>query len=743
MSREDVIELVSRLAEPDKNYVDFEIDGIRCEQVLSVKGTEGINALFEYELEVELGPPMPDLATLMGANATIVLRDTGGGERVITGVVAQAKVHGFDTDRSSRGTFVIRPSVYRQHLGRDCWASQDVTVIDVIREVLADYPSTVRYDITKSYPSYPYRVQYREDDWTYIARLIEEEGIYYWFDHGGGESEIVFADDSRASPEIDGIPALPYTPASAMKPNMSSVVEVSFSAQATSQKFSGRSFDLKRPGFRVEGAQGEGKHEVYDAPGGGTPDPGILKDRLRVGLEGAKAARKNIAGIATSVRLFPGRSFELYGHPVASLDGKFFITGAKTAGNAKVGISTRFTAIPRDTVFRALRVARESKQAGLQMGIVVGPDGQEVHPDEYGRVRVQLLWDRLGPRNERGGTWMRIAQRGTPGSLLTPRMGWNVATFNEEGGVDAPSTICRIHDGDHLPEYPLPGNMTRVVYKTATTPATGTHNEIYFEDRQGAEEMFIHASRDMHVRAKNRKSETVKNDSLRDVGGNYVLHVDEGMVDRVVEDQTIRIGGNDESVIQAKYSKSVSGNEMRVIGGNRSLKDGDSHTTTVEANRNLNVGAAMMDITLGTIMNTSEHNLTMIGGALVRGALGTITEDVAKLGIQVIGGARVDISKESQPTDVSKLLNETVAGGMILKSNARYLDNADTTSNWTVAASLDADAPDVWAEAEEKIIIKCGASTLTITQTEVRIEGTNVDLSGAHIDADTKTIDHN
>ena len=234
-----------------------------------------------------------------------------------------------------------------------------------------------------------------------------------------------------------------------------------------------------------------------------------------------------------------------------------------------------------------------------------------------------------------------------------------------------------------------------------------------------------------------------KNDSLRDVGGNYVLHVDEGMVDRVVEDQTIRIGGNDESVIQAKYSKSVSGNEMRVIGGNRSLKDGDSHTTTVEANRNLNVGAAMMDITLGTIMNTSEHNLTMIGGALVRGALGTITEDVAKLGIQVIGGARVDISKESQPTDVSKLLNETVAGGMILKSNARYLDNADTTSNWTVAASLDADAPDVWAEAEEKIIIKCGASTLTITQTEVRIEGTNVDLSGAHIDADTKTIDHN
>ncbi len=743
MARQDVMEVLSKLAEPDKNYVDFEVEGIICKQVLSVKGHERVSELFRYELEVELLPPMPDLATVVGAHASITLRDTAGGERVITGCVAEAKVHGWDTDKSSRGTFVIKPSVFRQKLGRDCWASQDVTVIDVIKEVLEDYPYTVRYDITKAYPVYPYRVQYREDDWTYISRLLEEEGIYYWFDHGDGESEIVFADDSRSSPAIDGVAALPYTAPSQMRPSMSSVVEVSFSAQATSHRFSGRSFDLKKPEFRVEGSVGAGRHEVYDAPGGGTPDPAILQDRLRVGLEGAKAHRSTIAGHVTSVRVFPGRSFEIFGHPVASLDGQFFITGAETVGNAKVGISTKFTAIPRATVFRSLRTTPEAKQAGLQMGVVVGAAGQEVHPDELGRVRVQMLWDRLGPRNERGGTWTRIAQRGTPGSLLTPRMGWHVATFNEEGGVDAPSTICRIHDGDHPPEYALPGNMTRVVYKTATTPAAGTFNEIYFEDRQGAEEMFIHASRDMHVRAKNRKSETIKNDSYREVGENYVLHVDEGMIERVVEDQTVQVGGNEELVVQAKYAKSTSGNESREIGGNRSLKDGDSHTTVVDGSRSLNVGAAMMDITLGTINNTSAHNLTMIGGALVRGALGAINEDVAKLSIQAIGGARVDISKENQPLDVSKLLNETVGGAMILKSNARYLDNADTTSNWTVAATLDADAPEVWAEAEEKIIVKCGASTLTITEGEVRIEGTNVDLSGAHIDADTKTIDHN
>ena len=98
----------------------------------------------------------------------------------------------------------------------------------------------------------------------------------------------------------------------------------------------------------------------------------------------------------------------------------------------------------------------EAKQAGLQLGNVIGPDGQEVHPDPLARVRVILHWDRLGTHDEKGGTWMRVAQRGAPGSMLFPRMGWNVATFNEEGTVDAPSVIWRIHDGEHVPRVPAP-----------------------------------------------------------------------------------------------------------------------------------------------------------------------------------------------------------------------------------------------------------------------------------------------
>jgi type VI secretion system secreted protein VgrG len=544
-----------------ESYVEITVEGIVCDDVTSLRGVERISELYEYELEVRVRTPVPNLATLLGSRATIVLRDLAKQSRTVTGIVAEARVISADTDKSVFAKLVVRPAVYRQRLGRDCWSSQDVKVLDVIQEVLEDYPGPVRYDLAGQYPTYPYRVQYREDDWTYLSRLIEEEGIYYWFDHGDGESELVFADTSPAGAAIDGVPLLSFTPASQMRPDQDAVVEVSFCAAATTERFAARSFDLAKPTVQIAAERGSGRHEAYDAPGAGPSDPAILGERVRVKQEAAAAARAGVSGLATSVRPFPGRYFAMLGHPIPSLNGELFVTAVTVEGSTKVAVSTRFSAIPRDVPFRSVQSVPEAKQPGLQMGVVIGPPGDEVFPDQYGRVRVQLHWDRLGDRSARAGTWMRNAQRGSPGSMLLPRMGWNVATFNEEGGVDAPSLFCRIHDGDHPPEYSLPANMTRVVYKTAATPGGGNFNEIYFEDRAGAEEMFVHASRDMNIRAKNRKSETIKNDSSRQVGGQYELHVTADVMERVMQDQTVKVSGNDDLTVQGRYTKSVSQNE--------------------------------------------------------------------------------------------------------------------------------------------------------------------------------------
>jgi len=366
-----------------------------------------------------------------------------------------------------------------------------------------------------------------------------------------------------------------------------------------------------------------------------------------------------------------------------------------------------------------------------------------LHPDELARVRTILHWDRLGQRNEKGGTWMRVAQRGAPGSMLFPRMGWNVATFNEEGGVDAPSLICRIHDGEHPPEYKLPYNMTRVVWKTATVPANGTTNEIYFEDKDGGEEMFWNASRDMNYRVLDAKYETVRNDSTRTIGVNHDLTVEDTFDERVIGDQRIGIGGDETLTVAGTRIKTVAGNEEETVGGSRTLTVGGAHIGSVRGNRTLVVGGSLIELTPNNITMRARDALTVVGGSVLKIAGEDVSETAREVAIQAVGGSKLEIAKKDRSLDVRKDYQETVTGPIVLQSNGTYIDNAETTALWKAAVSLLGEAPEVHIEAVEAVRIKCGDSILTLTKDTISITGKALDLSGAHLDADGALIEHN
>ncbi len=722
-----------------KDFVELEVEGLSVQTVRSMRGSEHISRLFHYELELDIDAPIPDPAAVVGKLAAVTMRDVAGGQRVVRAVVAEIELLALDVERG-RAKLVLKPPVFRQRLGRDCYSFQDQTVVDVVKDVLADYTGAVRYELVRSYATFPYRAQYREDDWTYVSRLVEEEGIYYWFDHE--DASVVFADDSTGAPDIAGVPVIQFTEASQMRPDQEAIVELGFAARFVPGKFSGRAFDMKRPDFKIESQTGDGSYEIYDAPGGTSPDPAVLAQRLSDARENAKSERSRISGLGHTARPVPGRAFTILGHPVARLDGRFLVISTEVEGNAKVAVSTRFVAQPIDTPFRPGRVTPEAKQAGLQLGLVVGEEGQEVHPEDHGRIRVILRWDRYGSRNEQGGTWMRIAQRCTPGSMLLPRMGWNVATFNEEGGVDAPSTVCRIHDAEHPPNYALPEHNTRVVYKTATTPGGGSHNEIHFEDKEGAEVMFINASKDQTIRVLDRKTEAIKNDHSREVVHDYELHVQNAITERVVGDQSLSIGRNESLNAQTRFSKGVQGNEQRTIGGNRSIKAGDTHGIMVNKNRTLNVGAAMFDLTLGTIGEQSRVNATLVGGATLKLANETMAEETTDVSVQAIGGLKLENAGVSRSLDVAGKMIEKVLGSMLVKSNGKFFDTVEDSSLWT-AGSFTGKAPDILIEAEKSIRISCGSAVMTLTEDTLSIEAPKLDMSGAHLDADAESIDHN
>lgn len=719
-------------------------------EVHALSGQERLSSLFTIEVECNVTGALPPLPSLIGQDVAITLRDGFGHARDIAGVVSHAKARTYDNDKAAL-RLVVRPHAWPLTVGRDCRAFQDATVVDITREIMNLVRGPKRFELTASYHRRPYTVQYREDGFTFVSRLLEDEGIYYWFDHEAG-SGIVFSDDSTIAPAAPGGALIQFANESGVTADREIIEELQSESRVAPSKFTVGSFDFNRPLLKVQGVAGSGPFEIYDAPGGGPQSPAVCQARVRVGLEGARAAGAGVAGKTTSIRLYPGVVFELFDHPVSRLDGRYLVTGVRykltqrvrnTGGQTTRPYECEITAIRAQVPYRPPAETPKAKQAGAQSGMVIGQPGEEIFTDNLARVRVQQFWDRLGTKGPASGNWMRVAQRGSAESMLFPRIGWTVLTFNEEGDTDAPSVFNRVPDAEHMPPYPLPENKTRTVFKTVTTPGGGSFNEIRIEDKKGVEEMFINASRDMNILVQHIKTGRVFNDQSRAVGMNHTLMVGGHYLAMVGHDQTVQIGGNESITVQQGKTSQTDIDETVKIGGNRNITIGNSFLLAAEKSRKLNVGAALIDVSLGTISTDGGIYTLLVGGAVVKTSNQTISEDVGKVSLQIIGGIKLEKAKQNRATDVKKQYYETVGGTMTLTTSGKYIDNAQKLSSWRVAAKLAAQAPSMLVEAKSKIVLRCGSSTITIVPGSVEIKTPSYDLSGATLDYDTKLVQHN
>jgi type VI secretion system secreted protein VgrG len=467
--------------------------------------------------------------------------------------------------------------------------------------------------------------------------------------------------------------------------------------------------------------------------------------------DAALAARDGVAGTSTSARLTPGRVVEITGHPVTRYDRRFLVTETRYEVSQRRQESRErtylcsFRAIPVEASYRPPARTPRARQAGLQSGIVVGPPSAEIHPDDQGRVRVQLHWDRKGARNDASGRWMRVAQRGTADSMLLPRIGWNVLTFNEEGAVDDPALLSRIHDTEHPPAYTLPGAKTRTVFKTATSPADGSFNEVHFEDQKGSEEMFINAARDMNVLVQNEKTDEIKRDVTREVAQNHDLAVGTDYVEVIYGNQTVVIDGNETTRVLGERQKTVAGNESETIGASRDLHVAQSHTNQVTGTRKLNVGVAMIEATLGPIVSSSGSFMTvLVGGAAVKVSAQSIGESVELGSVQTIGGAKLEIAGGARYINSRLIHLETVGGAMVLKTAGEYTNKAAVGMSYTVGGLLSMTAPTLVIEAKTKIVLACEGSSITITPDAVEIQAPKLTVSDSSlIHAMGTRLDHN
>ena len=715
-------------------------------EVVDVDGHEGLSQLFKITVRSNATEAALRPSAIVGATASLSLFDGFGSTRTVGAIIASAK-SSYHDDGSIWLTTVLRPAAWMQTRGRNCHSFQNKTVVDIVSAVLAGVPH--RWELNQSYAERPYTVQYREDNWSFVCRLLEQEGIHFWFDHSAG-SQLVFSDSSADAADIVGGARIAVHAQTGLTHKEEVIQVLGASNQVTATKFSIKSFDPKNPALDVSGAAGGGALEFYDAPGGGPTDPAEAARQASLMQQRAAAAATTVHGQSNSVRLTPGRAAAPAGH--ASLDGRYVIVELqyqvrqRRRDNAtdERAYTCHFVAMPSSTPFVAPMRTRQARQAGVQSGIVIGKAGTEIFPNEHGEVRVQQHWDRLGARDDKAGTWMRVAQRGTADSLQLPRVGWNVLTFNMEGSVDAPNVLSRVNDGEHPPAYPLPANKTRVVFKTATSPADGTFNEIYFEDTKGAEEMFINASKDMNVLVQRGKNEGVERDSTRKVGVDHSLTVGDDFSESVKRNQTIAIGGNDDTTIRANRSEQVIGDLNATIGGNCNLIIGGSHNDNISDDRDLTVGAAVIDGSLASINAQADYTNLLVGGLQLKVSAKGMADSHGAVSVQTIGGARLEFTDKDRQLDVEKNLFENIGGLLMIQTDGNFGDSATTANAWTVGAAINSTTPELLLRAEDKIEIKCGSSVLVLLPDSLEIRTPELDLSQAKtVQTETPLVEHN
>ncbi len=488
-------------------------------RVVRFSGHEAISNPFEFRIEVAATELDPD--SLL--NQPVALTIKGLDEpRVVHGFVTEAEYVG-NTRNLELYELSVAPWAHRLMHQFSSRIFQDKTTQEIVTEVLTKAgleAKWFRFSLVEQYGPRNYCVQYRETDLAFISRLLEEDGVFYFFEHHADKHVWVMADHSNAHKAIPGTPAVLFNP-----PTGSSVQDrehvhsFRFGGRVRPGKVALRDFNLHKPEQPMEVKEIGKAHselEVYDFPAE-YQEPGHAgvhegKSMAKIRLEELQATRRLGSGASDSPRLTPGYVMTLANHPRHDFDGEYRLLQVNHVGaqpqvldqDASGASSYRntFTATELKLPYRPPRTTQRPTVRGVQTATVVGPEGEEIHTDKHGRVRVQFHWDRDDKFDESSATWVRVSQMWAGnryGAMFLPRIGHEVLVDFIEGDPDRPIITGRIYHGQNATPYPLPEEKTKSTIKSDSSLGGGGFNEFRFEDRKGAEEIFLHAQRDWNT----------------------------------------------------------------------------------------------------------------------------------------------------------------------------------------------------------------------------------------------------
>jgi type VI secretion system secreted protein VgrG len=532
-------------------------------------GTEGLSRLFQMDLALLSQRTNVKLKSLIGRPATVEIELADGSTRYINGYINRFSSRGSDGG-IVRYSAVLGPWLWMLTCRFDSRIFQGKTVQDVVTEVFGQFGALPKFEFRLSKPlkQHSYITQYRESDFNFVQRLLESEGLFYYFEHTADSHLMIIADDSSTLMPLPEQPQIRFHSASVTE-TADAITQWSATRQLQSGKIAVRTFDYRQPRnflpvtMQSINEQGDvDSFEIYDFPGQythGTYEDGEALVRNRV--EALELLGKTFYGDSNCRAMKPGFTFELtqhYEHDLGSAENRqFLLISVEHSGSNnymtgdQAGYLNKFVCVRKKIAYRPQLTTRKPSINGPQTAIIVGPPGEEIYTDELGRVKVQFHWDRYGEFNDKSSCWVRVAQSGASGgfgSILIPRVGDEVVVVFLDGNPDRPLIMGSLYNSQNTPPWSLPANKTQSGFLTRSMKGKGGNANFFrFEDKAGAEQVIVHAERNMdteieadeshkvggnrQIKVEGKHSETIKLEtSIAVEDGSYYVTVDKGEV---------------------------------------------------------------------------------------------------------------------------------------------------------------------------------------------------------------------
>jgi len=670
-----------------------------------MSGEEALGRLYSYRVELYGANPDIKLSDVLGKGIAVRLTRGDDQPRYFHGIVTEF-ARGGTAGRYTRYFATLHPALWLLTRQSNCRIFQEMTAPAIIKELLREV-GEIRFEeaLFGNYRSRPYCVQYRETTFNFISRLMEEEGIYYYFEHAKDGHTLVLADSVSSHEAAPGYATVPYARASADSSRPREQF-FSWSRKQTiiATDFSLTDFDFEKPKADLlvtsiaSPAGGSTGHEVFDYPGRFLSiADGQTYARTR--MEEKMAQHDQAEGFGNPRGLGVGQLFSLTEHPCAEDNREYLVTGASyeldggevesrgTSGRTEW--SCRLSMLDSKTPFRPARSTPTPVVQGPQTAIVTGDPSSEIWTDQHGRVKVQFPWDRYGNNDEKSSCWIRVSHSSAGlgwGSVQIPRVGQEVIVSFLEGDPDSPIITGRVYNQLSKPPFELPGKGMVSGMKSSSTPGGGGYNEISMDDTSGSERIVIHGQYDMETTVENDEQHTVLNNRTRSVSVN----------------ETVSIGAN----------------ASRTVGANMSLEVASAKTEKVGATSSLTVAAAY-DVTVGGLMNET------IGGLLSQEVGAAKTVSVGAVSSESVGGNKSTSAGGSIKSSASKNFEVSAGQDVQLSSKKKTIVKAEGE------LMVDGQKKGV-IKIKDELTLKVGSASITLKKNgDIIIKGAKINIKGS------------